>query len=90
MSMRCGVERTVGRGESFRFWVGKWIGDSTLCLSFLNLFRIATSPSVRIIECDERSEVGIVGDIRFRRVLRECELTHLINLLSLLESHGAS
>lgn len=45
VAMRCGVKRTVGRGEWFRFWVDKWIGNSAPCLSSPDLFRVVASPS---------------------------------------------
>ena len=47
MVMMCVLKRTVGRGDWFRFLVDMWIGDSTLCLSFPDFFRVATLPSTR-------------------------------------------
>ena len=60
MVIRCRLKRIVGRGDWFKFWVDRWIGDSSLCLFFLNLFCVAVSRFARIIKCYECSKAGIV------------------------------
>ncbi|GJT93612.1 putative RNA-directed DNA polymerase, eukaryota, reverse transcriptase zinc-binding domain protein [Tanacetum coccineum] len=40
----------VGNGESTRFWIDKWVGNSPLCSSFPRLFRLDSNPLCRVCE----------------------------------------
>ena len=38
----------VGNGESVRFWLDRWCGESLLCIEFPNLFDIAYDKDIYI------------------------------------------
>ena len=67
----------MGGGGWVRFSEDKWVGEIALKYSFPSLFRVTAFPLVRILECFELFEEGIVWDVQFRRDLLDAKIYHM-------------
>ncbi|XP_077237165.1 uncharacterized protein LOC143878817 [Tasmannia lanceolata] len=82
----------VGKGESVRFWMDLWSGDTRLMDAFPAIFRLATEPNASIANYMVRGagHGNIFWDIRLRRDLKDSEIGQFESLLSLLSSYYLS
>ncbi|GKE06993.1 putative RNA-directed DNA polymerase, eukaryota, reverse transcriptase zinc-binding domain protein [Tanacetum coccineum] len=51
----------VGNGESTRFWIDKWVGNSPLCSSFPRLLCLDSNPLCRV--CERSRSIATSGPL---------------------------
>ena len=49
----------IGNGESVRFWLVTWCGDTLLCVDFPNLYDIAYDKNILVVDAFHKSRLDI-------------------------------
>lgn len=78
------VHTQVGDGSNTYFLEDKWVGDSSLCSKFPNLYRLSSMKSHSIVDVLNHGGSSLSFSLGFRRQLTNRETTEVINLLSLI------
>lgn len=79
------MERVVGNGANTFFWKHKWIGDECLKNKFSRLFRLSLDKDVKVCEMGVWKDGVWEWVWRWKRPLRDRDLSLLNCLLSALD-----
>lgn len=78
------IKYGVRLGDIIHFWLDRWVGDNTLAVQFLDLFRCAKENEGYILTHFEWLGNPIIWCPDFSRSLMEQEEAQFIRLLNLL------
>ena len=61
----------IGNGSRVRFWEDTWCGESPLCDIFTNLYTLATSKGVKVVDVWDNSRGHGAWSPRFSRLFND-------------------